>query len=291
MPNRFKLELRAPRLRTWLEQGLTQLVGHVRGHAWQADVERLEAGVQRFGDQAWRRIAARWPALAELVRERKSVRARYRAPTAPKVEPPLSPEAIAALIAQLNSGASWQARASAAMSLAHVEADEVVPALVQALRDPSAEVAVAAVDALASHHEPRSTETLLTVLANADGYFNPMTRVAAMAGLARRLRLDELAPVFAAVRDIDAEVSIAAVAVIGERAPAVARDHLLPILRNAQGYFLPLVRLAAANALERAGCLHGSLVQELLQSENDSAVRRVLERSQYLGSHDQAQLT
>jgi HEAT repeat protein len=275
----------------WLEQGLTQLVGRVRGRAWQADVERLESEVQHFGAQAWRRIAARWPALAELVHEGKAVRARYRAPTSPKAEPPLSVEAIAALIAQLITGTSWQARASAAMRLAHVEADEVVPALVQALRDSSAEVAVAAVDALASHHGAQSTQMLLSVLANTDGYFNPMTRVAAMAGLARRLRLDELGPVFAAVRDIDAEVSIAAVAVIGERAPAVARDHLLPILRDTQGYFLPLVRLATANALERAGCLHGSLAQELLQIESDPAVRRVLERSQYLGSHDQAAIT
>jgi HEAT repeat protein len=276
----------------WLEHGFTHLIERVRGRAWQADVERLEAEVQRFGDQAWRRIAARWPALADLVREHVP-RARYRpaAATTAQSQPPLELDAIDALIAQLSAASAWQTRVSAALSLAHVEADSVVPALVRALRDPSAEVAVAAVDALASHQNVQSTSTLLAVLENPDGYFNPMTRVAAMSGLARRLPLNELAPIFAAVRDIDAEVSIAAVAVIGERAPALADEHLLPILRDANGYYLPLVRLAAANALDRAGCLRGSLPQELLQAEGDPAVRRVLQRAQQRMAPDQAALT
>jgi len=278
----------------WLERGFTQLVEHVRGRGsgrWQADVERLEAEVQRFGDQAWRRIAARWPALADLVRERRSVRARYREPASPQPAPVLELAAIDALIGQLMAAGSWQTRASAALSLAHIDADAVVPALVRALRDPSAEVAVAAVDALANHQDAQSTSTLLAVLENADSYFNPLTRVAAMSGLARRLPLNELEPIFMAVRDIDAEVSIAAVAVIAERAPGLASEHLLPILRDGHGYYLPLVRLAAANALDRAGCLNDSLALELLQAEGDPAVRRVLSRAQQRTSHDQVAFT
>ena len=273
-----ELELRTPRLRSWLEQGLTQLMARVQGRDWQQDVERLEAEVQRFGGQAWRSIAGRWPLLAELVRETKAARVRYRAPQAKPVES-LSVEAVDALIAQLIAADSWQARVSAALALAHVEADGVVLALVQALRDSSAEVAVAAVDALSNQTDPQAAAALLSVLANKEGFFNPLTRVAALAGLSRRLRLDELGPVFAAVRDIDAEVSIAAIAVISERAPVHTPEHLVPILRDPDGYFLPLVRMAAANALERAGYLTPALCAELLPVERDPALRRVLERA------------
>ena len=273
-----KIELRTPRLRSWLEQGLTQLVARVQGRDWQRDVERLEAEVQHFGDQAWRRIAARWPALADLVRETNAVRARYR-PAQHVQSEALSIEAIDALIAQLIAADSWRARVSAALALAHVDGDGVVLALVQALRDSSAEVAVAAVDALTHQTDPQAAAALLSVLANKEGFFNPVTRVAALAGLSRRLRLDELAPVFAAVRDIDAEVSIAAIAVISERAPVHAPEHLLPILRDPAGYFLPLVRMAAANALDRAGYLTPAVCGELLQTEGDPALRRVLEHA------------
>jgi HEAT repeat protein len=267
----------------WLEQGMAQLVERVRGRPWHADVERLGAEVQRFGDQAFRKITERWPALAELVRERKVVSARYRPREVARApEPPLSEQAIVDLIAQLQSSSSWPSRVAAASQLAHVEALGVIPALSLALRDASAEVAVAAVDALSSHHDSASTAALTAVLANADAYFSPITRVAAIVGLARRLSLSELGPIFAAVRDIDAEVSIAAIAVIAERVPALAKEHVLPILRDNAGYYLPLVRLAAANALERSGGLRDAgLAAELMAVENDPSVRRVLERAQY----------
>jgi HEAT repeat protein len=290
----FKLELRTPKLRAWLEHGMAQLVVRVReaaGGQWGEEVQKLSADVQRFGNQAWQRIALRWPALAELVKDRTPLRARYRpaAPSAP--EPPLSVEAIDALLAQLTASPSWQARSSAALSLGHVEAEGVVPTLVSALRDISIEVSVSVVDALSSHHELEATTALLDVLKNPEGYFSPITRVAALSGLARRLSIDELGPVFAAVRDIDAEVSIAAISVIAERVPALAREHLLPILRDAGGYFLPLVRLAAANALERSGSLTEPLASELLQSESDASVRRVLDRAKYLMAQGPSVLT
>jgi HEAT repeat protein len=195
------------------------------------------------------------------------------------------------LLAQLTASPSWQARSSAALSLGHVEAEGVVPTLVSALRDISIEVSVSVVDALSSHHELEATTALLDVLKNPEGYFSPITRVAALSGLARRLSIDELGPVFAAVRDIDAEVSIAAISVIAERVPALAREHLLPILRDAGGYFLPLVRLAAANALERSGSLTEPLASELLQSESDASVRRVLDRAKYLMAQGPSVLT
>lgn len=287
MTDRFKLELPAPKLRMWLERGISELfnrVKRVRVGPWQADIERLGDEAQRFGGAAWQRITARWPALAELVRERKIVSARYqpREKQPVPVAPALSVEAIEALIAQLLAASSWQARASAALSLSQVEGEGVVPALLHALRDPSVEVAVAAVDALGGRDDRTARDALLGVLVNAEGYFNPVTRVAAISGLARQLDAESFGPVFAAVRDIDAEVSIAAVAIIADRMPTAAATQLMPLLRDPSGFYLPIVRLAAVNALERAGCLHSGVVADLLSSEQDPAVRRVLERAQYL---------
>jgi HEAT repeat protein len=135
---------------------------------------------------------------------------------------------------------------------------------------------------LGGREDTAAQAALLSVLANAEGYFNPVTRVAAISGLARQLDVNSFGPVFAAVRDIDAEVSIAAVAMIADRLPTAAATHLFPLLRDTTGFYLPIVRLAAANALERAGCLHSGVVAELLAQENDASVRRVLERAQYL---------
>ena len=286
MGNRsFKLELRAQRLRGWLEQGLSQLLEKVRASVRWTELQR----VQRFGGSAWQTVVARWPALADLVRERKLVRARYRPPQpAAPSSGPLESDAIEALMAQLSAATSWQARASAAMSLAHVDDEGVVPALLRALRDPSVEVAVAAVDALGGRVDGRAVDALLEVLQNSDGYFNPVTRVAAITGLARRPDLTSVEPLLAAVRDIDAEVSIAAIAVIAERLPDIAEAQLSPLLRDHTGYYLPLVRLAAANALERSGSLHAGVAAELLQKETDPALRRVLERAQYLAARDDA---
>lgn len=236
----------------------------------------LRGEAQRFGSEAWQKIAARWPALAELIGERKVARVRQRQKSVPQ------PETTDALIVQLMASGSWQARAGAALSLAHHSGEGVVQALVTALRDESVEVAVAAADALVRHPEDAATQGLLCVLQNEEGYFSPVTRVAAISALAERLDAAQFAPVFAAVRDIDAEVSIAAAAVITERMPASASAQLLHVLRDTSGFYLPIVRLAVANALERAGLLHAGVVDELLPSERDPSVRRVLERASHL---------
>jgi HEAT repeat protein len=262
-----------------LSQQIASVLGRLRG--------QLPEEAQRFGGRAWQTIVARWPALSELSREHKVMpknklprRSALRAiPVAPL--PPTS-ETTDALIAQLMAATSWQARAGAALSLAHHDGREVVQALVRALRDPSVEVAVAAVDALVQHADADTTQALLCALQNQDGYFSPVTRVAAVSALAQRLQSEHFAPVFAAVRDIDAEVSIAAAALITERMPREASAELLHVLRDNSGFYLPIVRLAIANALERAGLLHAGVVGELLESERDPSVRRVLERASHL---------
>ena len=135
-----------------------------------------------------------------------------------------------------------------------------IAALITQLRDPSAEVAAVAALKLGSQPTAEAASALREVLTNADGYFNPLTRVAALQAFTHALPPspgpNELAPLLALVRDIDAEVSMAAIDAVAQRAPAnVAIDRLLPVVLDDSGYFLPSVRAAASRALERAGLL------------------------------------
>lgn len=283
-------ELHLPRLRSLISQRIRDLVRRLPLH-WRDEPNEqrgeLPRAVQRFGKAAWQKIAARWPALAALLGERMGAKARRKRASQPAPVPapaPANPETTDALILQLIAASSWQARAGAALSLAHHPGEDVVQALLRALRDPSVEVAVAAVDALIAHADESATLGLLGVLENHDGYFSPITRVAAISALAQRLQAEHFAPLFAAVRDIDAEVSIAAASVITERMPHAASEQLLEVLRDTSGFYLPIVRLAVANALEHAGILQAGVADELLPAEHDPCVRRVLERASHLSA-------
>jgi hypothetical protein len=139
-------------------------------------------------------------------------------------------------------------------------AHEDVGSLIASLRDPSAEVAAVAALKLGSERSPDALRALRDVLKNADGYFNPLTRVAALQAFTHTLPSspgpNELEPLLELVRDIDAEVSMAAIDAVAQRAPAnIAIDRLLPVVLDDSGYFLPSVRAAATRALERAGLL------------------------------------
>jgi hypothetical protein len=266
----------------WLDP--TELVSKLRDTPWPSGVERVGSQVQRVGERAFSHMLARWPALSELVVEpAKAARKRKRnsRPTAttPVTDNRLLDEtALEVLIVQLVAAPSWQSRAGAAAALAQLEGEGVREALTHALRDPSVEVAIAAVDALARRGDRAAQTALHAVLDNVDGYFSPVTRVAALSALGRMVSDNELGQIMACVRDLDAEVSIAAIAVIADRKRATAAEQLLPILQDGSGYFLPIVRLAAANAMTRAGALTPELAQQLLDREQTSAVRRVLER-------------
>jgi hypothetical protein len=137
---------------------------------------------------------------------------------------------------------------------------EDVAELIAQLRDPSAEVASVAALKLGSKPTPEATFALREVLKNVDGYFSPLTRVAALQAFTHSLPSapgpNELEPLLELVRDIDAEVSMAAIDAIAQRAPSsIAIERLLPVVLDDSGYFLPIVRAAATRALERAGLL------------------------------------
>jgi HEAT repeat protein len=241
--------------------------------------------VQRLGTQALKRVAARFPALAELLDMRgEAQRQAALGSTAQRaavvsdaaVTKPLAP--LATLLDRLAHGAAWQDRAGAAADLARVDADDAVEPLLRALQDPSAEVAAAAIDSLARFRGVRVTAALERVLRNRDGYFSPITRAAAVHGLARGASDGELEPVVQALSDLDAEVSLAAIAALGEYAPAALRRNILPLIEDRSGYFLPFVRLAAVNALVRSGRLEHDIAIRLRRSEADPSIRGALEQ-------------
>jgi hypothetical protein len=270
----------------WLDAShALEFISKVRDGQLPGELGRVGGQVQRLGERAFGRLLERWPALAELVSEpANAIRSRRRNAPKTKAHPtngskgPLDEAALEVLVVQLVAAPNWQTRVSAAEALAQLDGDGVLQALTRALRDPSVEVAIAAIDALARRQDRASLDALRIVLDNRDVYFSPVTRVAALSALGRMLGDSDLAPVMACVRDVDAEVSIAAIAVVADRKRATAAEYLLPVLQDASGYFLPLVRLAAANALTRAGALTPELAQQLLDREQTTAVRRVLER-------------
>jgi HEAT repeat protein len=240
--------------------------------------------VQRLGAQALRRVAARFPVLAELVSARGAAQHQVAVgntrPRVPESDPhsarPLAP--LATLLDRLAHSPDWQERAQAAVDLARVEAHDAVEPLLRALQDPSAEVAAASIDSLARFRDGRVTFALERVLRNREGYFSPITRAAAVQGLARGASDGQLGPVVEALSDLDAEVSLAAIAALSEYAPALATRHILPLVEDRSGYFLPFVRLAATRALVRCGALSHPAAVNLRRYEQDPAVRGELDQ-------------
>jgi hypothetical protein len=200
---------------------------------------RVPPRAQRFGKSLWHRITTRFPALADLAAELGSAPhgRTPRAGTNGHAPPPAAPP-----------------------TQVDPHRDEDLAALIAALRDPSAEAAAVAALKLGSRREPEAEQALCDALTNADGYFNPLTRVAALQAFTLRLPAEpssgEVATLTSLVRDIDAEVSMAAIDAVAQRAPAsIAIDSLLPVVIDETGFFLPIVRAAATRALERAGLL------------------------------------
>lgn len=196
---------------------------------------RIQAQVppraQRFGKGLWRRITDRFPALAELLNE-----------SAPR------------------SAGNGYAQEIAARQTQSEAPHEDLATLIATLRDASAEAAAVAALKLGSRSEPEAAQALRAALENADGYFNPLTRVAALQAFTLRLppepNAGEVATLTSLVRDIDAEVSMAAIDAVAQRASSSAAiDSLLPVVLDETGFFLPIVRAAATRALERAGLL------------------------------------
>jgi len=119
---------------------------------------------------------------------------------------------------------------------------------------------------------------LLEVLQNRDGFYHPLARAAAVHGLGGLLGSEQRAPLRAALRDLDAEVSIAAISALSASGGEDAVEALVGVIDNADGFFLPITRVAAARGLERLPALATVELERLLAAERDPQVRAVLER-------------
>jgi HEAT repeat protein len=154
--------------------------------------------------------------------------------------------------------------------------DDAVATLVAALRDPSAEVASQAAEALARHRSAVATSALTMVVENRDGYFNAMTRASAVRALGTLLPAHEGALLVAAVSDVDALVSLAAIAALAERDDSASASALMTVLENRAGFYLPLTRQAAARAISRLRNYEPDRLRRVMESEFDPAVRETL---------------
>jgi HEAT repeat protein len=258
---------------------LTPMIERVRSQRWPAPVQRFG----RKAEQVFARIVDRWPAL-DVLRTQPSPKPARRSraedlpiPNESVIETASGNVAtILRLLADLETSEAWQVRVSAATGLGNFHGDEVLDGLVSAVRDPSAEVAIAAISSLARQPGTRAAADLEEVFRDSAGYVSPYTRAAAVCAIARIRGADALHLLLDAVHDIDAEVSIAAIDLVADTGAAEGLPKLRTLLEDRSGYFLPAVRLATANALLRAGMLSPDLALSLLPTEPDDDVREVL---------------
>jgi HEAT repeat protein len=186
---------------------------------------------------------------------------------------------LSELLAELQTR-DYATRLGAVQALAGRREPEAVSALIAALRDRSVEVAVGAATSLSVGGGEVARGALQQVLENAEGYFHPLTRAAAVHGLGTLLGDEaEQGPLFFALRDIHAEVSIAAIAALAALGTERATMSLLEVVENAEGYFLPITRLAAARALERATLAPRASLERLTMQEQDGTIAEALTRA------------
>lgn len=195
---------------------------------------------------------------------------------APPAPPPASSAARGDLLARLRGASDYANRARAALALAQVTDGESTAALVAALRDSSSEVAAQAAESLAHHRGAVAESALRAVLENREGYFSSETRASAVRALGMMLPTDQGTPLATAVADLDALVSLAAIAALAERDESTSAGALLGVLENRAGYYLPLTRQAAARALLRLHHWDRDRLRGVLETEYDATVREAL---------------
>ncbi len=237
-------------------------------------VKRLPAPAQRLAVSALHTVAGRWPALMRLV----GMVPRTNGAAATVISNATSDDVTRReTLVRLREANDFADRARAAGALAHVHDEETTRALVAALRDASSEVAAQAAEALGHHHGDAATAALRGVLENRDGYHSAETRASAVRALGALLPENQGSFIASAVADIDAIVSLAAIAALAERDEGASAGALIGVLENRAGFYLPLTRQAAARALLRLRHCDVDRVRGLLEGESDATVREELQ--------------
>jgi hypothetical protein len=248
---------------------------------------RLPAPAQKLGIVALRGAAARWPLLARLLGGALGGGDAMRVESTPGPTPADAPAemdekadvsapALAEQMTRLREAGDYAERARAAQALGFMANAEATAALVAALRDKSSEVAAQAAESLARHGGAEAAAALRGVIENTDGFFNATTRASAVRALGQVLPTGEGTPISAAVGDVDALVSLAAIAALAERDDTVSAGALIGVLEDRRGFYLPLTRQAAARALLRLHRYDRDRLRGLLETESDVTVRDAL---------------
>ncbi|MEM9453812.1 MAG: HEAT repeat domain-containing protein [Myxococcota bacterium] len=146
----------------------------------------------------------------------------------------------------------WRARLEAVKTLAGTSnVDAAVPVLVDKLRDPAVEVAVAAARSLGRLRAGAAVTSLREVLRNEDSFFGSVSRQAALVALSEILGPDALPDLRTTVRDLDADLATAAIELISRHGTREDSQSLQAIVDDPQGFYHPSVREAAQSALRR----------------------------------------
>lgn len=131
-----------------------------------------------------------------------------------------------------------------------VEAVRPLPtALIADLRNASVETAVDAAAKLGETGDVRVVASLVSVLANADGFCHTVTRAAAAMALGKFDTAESRKALLASATDAMAEVSREAVLALGTLKATEAAATLIEIAANGSGFYISPVRLAAVRSL------------------------------------------
>jgi len=249
-------------------------------------LRRLPPRVQKFGLRAMNPVVRRWPTVAVLLgfvpesvppSSQAVQRNDYQPKMSRGVERVKSAPDAGVWIAALESSPEITVRVKAVRALAETKLPSATTALCVALRDPSAEVAAEAADALRHHRGTEAIDALSRVVENADGYFSGGVRAAAIRTLSAILPRGKGEPILAAVADADAEVSVAAIAGVVDRDEPGGGEALFSVLENPRGYYVSLTRSAAARGMRRLVTQPDvARLRALLEAEHDGEVREVL---------------
>ncbi len=213
--------------------------------------------VQRLGERSLQRVMTRLPQMAEWITRRLEpvvtrVTKTVRVGPSGEVMPPVAAVTREELLSQLQAARTWQGKVQLLTALSAFDDALALAAVSAALRDTSVEVASAAIATLGVYDNPASRAALHEVFDNPQSYYHPLSRAAALLALAQSREPSEQAHVRAALRDSAAEVSMAAIAVLSQRASQADLDALTEVARDGTGFFLPSVRAEALRGIERA---------------------------------------
>lgn len=227
----------------------------------------------------------RKPATAKTVRPaaRKSKSAAPGVPPAVEAKAAAPQQAVASpvpgLIEQLRRG-ELASRSAAAVKLGELRDPQALSALIEGLRDSTAEVARETAVALGAMPDAASVYALMAVVTNADGYFHSIVRAAAAESLARLKDPRSVDALIHATRDPIVGPSRKAIAALGEIGDPRAIAPLLAVIRNADGFFLPEARVVAIAAAARFATpeVRDVLAAIMADPAEDESVRAAAQR-------------